>query len=178
MTEPNPPDGLIIDVPHKMSAFRRGSDALLTVVATIIWMFAFRPLLLLVLWYVGFRVAHLHMIELQGIDNPRFFALLALMTIGTFGVQFLWSRYNAYRFRGLDRRRTMESVSTAEMAAHYAVPPEKLERLHDCRTFRMARLARDLVEIACSDGSLVVVRHDPLGVRPAPLGPQVAAGRS
>lgn len=97
-------DGLIIDVPEKLSKLRRAAETSATVMAAIVWLVAVRPLLAIGLWYVGWHLAYTHMIRLQGFNNLGYFALLGMIALSLFSSMFLWSRYNAARFRGKTRR--------------------------------------------------------------------------
>ena len=159
-------EGLIIDVPWKLSRLQRTTDGSFTVIATVVWLVALRPLIAIVLWYVGWDLAYLHMVRLEGLNNRGYFALLGLLGLVILFVMFLWSRYNALRFGGLDRRKARACVTPAEMAAFFALPVEGLERAQNATALMVTRSARVEIGIACGDGSVIVGRHDPQGPRP------------
>lgn len=178
----NPVGGeLVIDVPEQLSRVRRAEEAGLTAFAAVLWLVALRPVLLLLLWYLGWELAYTHMVRLEGWDNRGYFAALAGVFGGLGLLLFAWSRYNTLRFRRGERRRLQRDASEAELRARLGLSAEQLRRMRAERTLLVERPQRTEVVVTCADGARFGLHHDPLGPRPrrgapaTPL-PRLAAG--
>ncbi|MBN1960651.1 MAG: poly-beta-1,6-N-acetyl-D-glucosamine biosynthesis protein PgaD [Deltaproteobacteria bacterium] len=158
-------DGLIIDVPYKLSHLRRSTERLLTILATIVWLVALRPLLAIGLWYVGWDLAYLHMVELEGFNNLAYFALLGALGLTITLSLFSWSRYNSYRFGGLDRRKHRGHVADEEMAAFFCLSATAMPHLQQTANITVNRTERTHIKIICNNGISVSGYHEPSGPR-------------
>ncbi len=122
-------EGLIIDRPGLVTKLRRYSEWTYNLLAWAFWLFLLRPLAILVLWYLGMRVAYHQMVFLEGFDNPDFFGFGALAVVSILLVAFVWNRYNFLRFRGVDRRRPSGDCSEADLANYYKTGVAEIDAL-------------------------------------------------
>jgi poly-beta-1,6-N-acetyl-D-glucosamine biosynthesis protein PgaD len=157
---------LVIDVPEQLSRARRAEDAGLTALAAVLWLVALRPVLLLALWYLGWEVAYTHMVRLEGWNNGSHFGLLAGSFAGLATLLYAWRQYNAWRFRGAERRTALRAVSEPELRARLGLSAEQLQHLRESRRARIDRPRRTEVVVTCADGAQFTLHHDPLGPRP------------
>ncbi len=90
-------------------------------------------------------------------------ALPTMETLGVYGVVALvnalilvaWARYNAYRFRGVDRRRSPTPLSDAQLAHSFGVP---------LQTRVASTQAKAMTIHHCKDGHISGIRiHDEAG---------------
>jgi poly-beta-1,6-N-acetyl-D-glucosamine biosynthesis protein PgaD len=159
-------DGLIIDVPQELSRLRRAEETGLTVLAAVAWLTGLRPLLLLVLWYLGGQAAYTHMVKLEGWNNRGYFVMLGTIFAGLSALVLAWNRYNALRFRRAERRRLQPTRSEADLPASFSLSLEEIERIRQSRHLLVERPERTQVVVTCADGERMLARHDPLGPRP------------
>ena len=60
---------------------------------------------------------------------------------------FSWSRYNAYRFRGKDKRRSSGAATPEKMAEYYKVEPENIIDLQNSKNVDVYFLGNDIIEL-------------------------------
>jgi poly-beta-1,6-N-acetyl-D-glucosamine biosynthesis protein PgaD len=122
-------EGLIIDRPGLVSKLKRYSEWTYNLLAWAFWLFLLRPLLILLLWYLGVRIAYHQMVFLEGFDNPAFFGFVAASIAVILAVAFAWNRYNYFRFRGVDRRKPSGPCGPEELAKYYKMSVQAVESL-------------------------------------------------
>jgi|GEM_PF-2200874 len=127
--DPETNRGLIIERVNLLSRLTVFSQWSYNAFAWFCWIFLLRPLLIAGLWYLGFKMTYFQMIELEGFHNPEFFRWLIIALCLIFLFMLFWNRYNAYRFRGKDRRRSRGECDSVDMAAYYKVSPDTIDRL-------------------------------------------------
>ena len=115
-------EGLIIDRPGLISKLRRYSEWSYNLFAWIFWLFLLRPIIILILWYLGVRIAYHQMVFMEGFNNPAFFGYGFLAVVVILLVAFGWNRYNFLRFRGTDRRKHQGDCIAEDLAKYYNVP--------------------------------------------------------
>ncbi|OGV48666.1 MAG: poly-beta-1,6-N-acetyl-D-glucosamine biosynthesis protein PgaD [Lentisphaerae bacterium GWF2_44_16] len=122
-------EGLIIERTDIFSKVRQYSSWTYNVAAWAIWLMLMRPLIVIFLWYLGFKIARFQMIELEGFRNLHFFmyALLAVSCI--FLAMLTWNRYNVFLFRGKERRKPLPDCTDADFAAYYKITQSDVEIL-------------------------------------------------
>ncbi|MFA6567628.1 MAG: poly-beta-1,6-N-acetyl-D-glucosamine biosynthesis protein PgaD [Victivallales bacterium] len=140
-------DNLIIESPTLVSKTRRFTEWTLHIMGWILWILLIRPLIIVTLWYAALYFFNYHMFKLEGIDNPEYFgigaAVLATIYLGMFG----WSRYNAWRFRGKDKRKSSGVATPEKMAEYYKVKPENITCLQDSKNVDVYFPGNDIIEI-------------------------------
>ncbi len=145
-------EGLIIEKSDAVSSVRRMSEWTYNLLAWAFWFFLLRPIIIGALWYLGVRLAYYQMITLQGVKNPDFFTCSAGGVALIFVVMLLWNRYNVYRFRGVERRRSRGECSVQEMADFYHCRPENIESLSNSRNIDIYFKSREEIEADCGNG--------------------------
>jgi len=123
--------GLIIDREAMVSKTRRLSEWTYNAAAWAFWLFLMRPLIITMLWYLGLRVAYYQMVSLQGIRNPEFFSFGFLALLAIFGAMLAWNRYNVYRFRGVERRKSRGVCEAQDLARYYRVAEEEVDGMRN-----------------------------------------------
>jgi len=120
-------ENYIIEDGSLLSLLRKGTEWSVTLVAWSAWVYCFLPLLTLLLWGVGFRVALIEGVMLDqaaGLASVALYYLLGLLVVVL--VIHSWSSYNKRRFGGLDRRRHPDPVADEELEAYFGLPPASL----------------------------------------------------
>jgi biofilm PGA synthesis protein PgaD len=114
-TGPGRETQLIFDRPELQARRHRWVYSTLTLVAWVVWMYLWLPLITILAWYFGVRTF------LREVIIPEPGTLFTLVMIYLFVVIVMgallitWSRYNLSRFGGKDRRRSPESVPDREV---------------------------------------------------------------
>ena len=142
-----PVESLIIESPTLVSKTRNFTEWSLQIMGWILWMLFIRPLVMLIFWYLAFRFFNYHMFKLEGIENLEDFFIGAVVLVIIYIGMFAWSRYNAYRFRGKDKRRSSGSATPEKMAEYYKVKPENIIDLQNSRNVDVYFLGNDIIEL-------------------------------
>lgn len=120
---------VIIDRPELQARRHRWTYSTLTLVAWVIWMYLWLPVVTIVAWYLGVRT---FIREIMLPDRAVVLALVLsyLAVIVVMGVILVvWSQYNLRRFRGLERRRASPPVTDQEILEWFQCSSENMERL-------------------------------------------------
>ncbi len=158
-TGPGKDTQVIFDRPELQARRHRWVYSTLTLVAWMLWMYLWLPVVTLAAWYLGARTFIREIV----IPDPRTMATLALgylIVVVILGVALVvWSRYNLRRFRGRERRHASHPVSDREMQEWFRISPEKMERL---------RWEGSLIIEHDDEGQVLAVVESGWEVRPAP----------
>lgn len=125
------------------------------VMTTILWLvyaYLWTPLLTLLAWLLGVRLFSEEMLKPANMEYLYelwfYFQVLLVLLVIVMG----WSTYNVRRFRGVERRKAIQSVTPAEEAMAHEVPLELAMRLKQERMTRVRfgprANARDVAPIA------------------------------
>ncbi|TVP58053.1 MAG: poly-beta-1,6-N-acetyl-D-glucosamine biosynthesis protein PgaD [Gemmatimonadales bacterium] len=119
---------LIVDQPELQRRPHRMLYSILTLIAWVIWVYLWLPLVTLLAWYFGLRV---FLREIVIPDPATMLAVglvygLVVLILG--GSLLVWSRYNVRRFRGKERREEVPPLSDQAVSEWFAVDPETLAR--------------------------------------------------
>ncbi|WP_426687440.1 poly-beta-1,6-N-acetyl-D-glucosamine biosynthesis protein PgaD [Rhodanobacter ginsengiterrae] len=129
----------IIYRPDLQSVRRRHLYAGISVVAWLVWLYLFVPLLTLVVW--AFGVHRFDDYLLKSPANSAHVFLIYGAIIVAVGIAFLlWATYNLLRFRGKDRRATPDAVTASETAAYFGLQADQIGVL---RTLQVVRVHHD-----------------------------------
>lgn len=153
---------LIIDRREAVSKIRNYSELTFNTIGWILWFVLIRPLVLLALWYISYRFFKYHMFTLEGIDNLEFFGLGAGTVLLIFTAMFVWSRYNAWRFGGLDRRKSCGEAGTAEIANYYKISIEEVEKIKNAFSIKIYFDKTEYIKIQTEDGTEIDALYAPL----------------
>jgi poly-beta-1,6-N-acetyl-D-glucosamine biosynthesis protein PgaD len=119
---------VIIDDGSIKSPFRRGLEALITLVAWSVWGYLVSPLATVALWAIGIKLVIVQQARLSGMEGLKSVVLYYMAgALLIFLVMHLWNMYNRRMFGGMDRRRPPAPVAPADLAEYYRVPPEALD---------------------------------------------------
>lgn len=162
---------MIIEVPQRLSRLRRAGETALTALAGGAWLAIVRPVLTLVLWGLGLRVAVARSSSFAHQEPRGCLASLGLAAAAIAVLMLAWNRYHALRFRSHEPRLNPPLATCAELAAYFALTAEDVERLRESRQLEVERPKRTEVTLLCAEGTLFRARHDPLGP-PPPLRPR------
>jgi poly-beta-1,6-N-acetyl-D-glucosamine biosynthesis protein PgaD len=122
-------DDLIISRPRALSTMRKGTEMTVTAVGWIIWAVLCRPLLLAFLWFLGFKNFYEHMIRLKGMLGLADLAFIYFTVV--FALYLLirgWNSYNAWKFKGRERRVRNPSVSAQDLERLFNLPAQTVEK--------------------------------------------------
>lgn len=122
-------EGLIIERETLLSKVHHAGNISWSICSWIVWMLLVRPLLLGVLWYLGYRTAAFQMYYLEGIKNVDFFTQYSAVILVIFFIIFGWNRYNGYRFRGKERRKPRGECGSEELAKYYKIKTDDADVL-------------------------------------------------
>jgi len=139
---------LIIEKPTLVSKTRHYTEWTLQIMGWILWFFFLRPLIIVLLWYVAFRFFNYQMFKLEGIENPKYFSIGAGVLVFIYVIMFSWSRYNAYRFRGKDKRRSNGAATPDRMSEYFKVKPENIIDLQNSKNIDVYFLKDGIIEMA------------------------------
>ncbi|TVP77726.1 MAG: poly-beta-1,6-N-acetyl-D-glucosamine biosynthesis protein PgaD [Gemmatimonadales bacterium] len=117
---------LIFDRPELQARRHRWAYTTLTLIAWVVWMYLWLPLITLLAWYFGIRA----LIREAVIPDPgtvlSIAAIYLLVVAILGGILIGWSRYNLRRFGGKDRRKEARGVPASEVAAHFGIREDTL----------------------------------------------------
>ncbi len=153
--------GLIIERASLVSKTRRFSEWTYNIAAWAFWFLLMRPLIITALWYLGFRVFYYQMVTLEGVRNPEFFSYGFLCMLGIFLAMLAWNRYNVYRFRGVERRKSRGECGPAELSAYYKAPQGQIESLRNSRNLEIYFRNDETIAVECGDGMRVEAVYAP-----------------
>ena len=154
-------ENLIIERPTLVSKTRHFTEWTLQIMGWILWVLLVRPLIIIILWYIAFRFFNYQMFKLEGIANPRYFSIGAGVLVLIYIGMFAWSRYNAYRFRGKDKRRSSGSATPEKMAEYYKLKPENIIDLQNSQNVDVYFLKDDVIEISSEKTSKIRALYAP-----------------
>ncbi|HPN84974.1 MAG TPA: poly-beta-1,6-N-acetyl-D-glucosamine biosynthesis protein PgaD [Victivallales bacterium] len=143
---------MIIDKQDMVSKTRSFAELTLNTAGWILWFFLVRPLAIIIVWYVGYRFFKYHMFTLEGIDNPEYFGIGFGVVMLIFLSLFLWSRYNAWRFGSVDRRKSRGIADDESVAKHYKVKPENIADLKKASNVEVSFSQNENISIQIEDG--------------------------
>ncbi len=136
-TGPGRDTQVIFDRPELQARRHRLVYSTLTLIAWVIWMYLWLPVVTLVAWYLGVRVFVREIV----IPDPQTIlavVLAYLLVVLVFAVVLVgWSQYNLRRFGGKDRRRFPAPLADAELADWFGIPPERLAQMRGLGRMRI-----------------------------------------
>jgi len=130
-------DSLIINRPEALNATRRRIEFSLTTIGWAVWIFLCRPLLLIILWFLGFRFFFRHMVDLGGLVGLHELKLFYIS--GVIVIIFLirgWNFYNKVRYGKKTRRKAVRGVSDRRLEEYFKLPlggAQKLQNMSEIK---------------------------------------------
>lgn len=136
---------IIIQRPERVPKARRTFLAVLTMLAWLVWISLWLPLVTLVLWLLGLHQGYVElMVRMHGHGWRELLVLVDLVLV-CMGTATLWSLYNYLYFRRRDRRRRNHPVELLAIARVLGVQE---------RTARCLREASSTVLAFAEDGTV------------------------
>jgi biofilm PGA synthesis protein PgaD len=125
---------LIINRPEAMKTTRRRIEFSLTTIGWAVWLFLCRPLLMILLWFVSFRIFFRHMIDLGGLAGLQELKIIYISVI--IFIVFMvrgWSFYNKVRFGKKTRRKFVRGVSEKRLEEYFRLPDGSARQLRNMK---------------------------------------------
>jgi biofilm PGA synthesis protein PgaD len=125
---------LIIDKPNLQSKRQRVLFGSMTLVFWILWIYLWLPILAMLGWALGLKIAYFQMVVQGGFAGLLHLLGFYATVIAFLGASLLlWAYYNFFRFRDVQRRRTFPVVPLAVLSRYYQVPRDVLEQWSQAR---------------------------------------------
>lgn len=129
---------LIIDKPHLQNYLQRYGWGIVTFIAWMIYVYLWMPLLTLFAWWLGYKLFHIHFIELNGaaglFDKLALYATIILVLSATL---IIWACVEQLRFKNVQRRKVGTAVSLKDVAGHHALNEHQLTRVRQKKTIQV-----------------------------------------
>jgi biofilm PGA synthesis protein PgaD len=110
------------------------------------YLYLWAPLLTLLAWLLGGRLAWLQLYEHGQHLDPFLIVALPVILACCAALLIAWAEYNRFRFTGKERRTPRKDASTEEVARNLGAPPHVAARLASARviTLHMDDLAQPI----------------------------------
>jgi biofilm PGA synthesis protein PgaD len=119
---------LIIDRPNWQTTRQRLVFGSMTAIFWALWIYLWLPLLALIGWALGFKIAYYQMVVKDGyLGLFHLLGLYATVILCLGGALLIWAYYNYFRFRGVERRKERPPVLIRDLSERYLIAPEVLD---------------------------------------------------
>jgi len=120
----------IIDTPDLQSLRLRYTSTLLTLIFWVIWFYLWIPIITLVGWWFQVQVFEHTMITMGGFQSfldelPAFASYILILVLSL----ALWSAYNYFRFKGLERRKPLSPATRMDILKKFQIDDKDLDIL-------------------------------------------------
>ena len=131
-------DSLIINRPEALKKTRRRIEFSLTTIGWAVWLFICRPLLILLLWFLSFRVFFRHMIDLGGLAGLQQLKIfyISIIVLIVFIVRG-WNLYNKARYGKKTRRKFVRGISDKRLEDYFKLPQGSASRLQGMKEIKV-----------------------------------------
>lgn len=120
---------LIIDRPGLQTKRQRLLFGSMTLVFWALWIYLWLPVLALLGWALGFKIAYYEMVTKNGYVGVLQVLGWFITIIVCLGASLLvWAYYNYTRFHGNPRRRRVAPSTSPSLSERYGISPESLSR--------------------------------------------------
>lgn len=127
----------IIYRPDLQPVGQRTLYSTLTLLAWVVWLYLFLPLISLAAWWFGIDLFSRYLLAPE--DRGHLLTLLGyagVVVLCAVGI-VAWSAYNLLRFRGLDRRKPLPPVDDQELLQRFDIDAPTLAALREGRRMRL-----------------------------------------
>lgn len=169
---------LIIDRPELQARRHRWIYSTLTLIAWVVWMYLWLPVVTFIAWYFGVRT-FLREVVIPSPGHLFGLAMTYLAIIAVMGViLILWSRYNLGRFGGKDRRKEPADLADADLQKWFDISASQLMNFRTQRTLVVEHgEVGEVVEVkAGSIADVSAGASDDDALAPDALGPDAPGG--
>lgn len=122
-------DSRLIQKPRQQPRLQRTAWGFVTLAFWGFYFYLWAPLVTLVSWLLGGRLAWLQLYEYKQRVDPFVVIALPVMLVCTAVLLIAWAEYNRLRFSGKDRRVPHEETSRAQIAEDLGASPALAEQL-------------------------------------------------
>ena len=122
---------LIIERPELQTWRQRSLYGLITLLVWVLWVYLWTPLLSLLAWALGVRVFVVEMLLPANMTYMQELFLYGQLVFLMLVVMLAWSRYNIWRFRGMDRRKHQGPLTAEDEAAYYEIDSALIRQLRN-----------------------------------------------
>ncbi|HWU53258.1 MAG TPA: poly-beta-1,6-N-acetyl-D-glucosamine biosynthesis protein PgaD [Tahibacter sp.] len=152
---------LIISLPQQQNPLQRRLYTALTALAWVAWIHLWLPLVTLIAWGVGLGQVYRFIVvddAAHGLDD-----LVFLVRAGTAcaAVFLLWTSYNRWRFRGVERRGPVADATPQAIADYFGA--------NDVVSDRLRRVRRTVLHIDAEGRPVRAVVAPPSRLPPTPV---------
>jgi biofilm PGA synthesis protein PgaD len=120
---------LIIDRPGLQTARQRLLFGSMTIMFWALWIYLWLPVLALIGWALGFKIAYYEMVVKNGyVGLLHLLGFYATVVLCLGGSLLIWAYYNLARFRGVMRRKSVPTSSNPGVSERYGIAPEVLSK--------------------------------------------------
>ncbi len=155
-SRPRLPD--IIDRDDLVSPRKRRVGQIVSVIAWIIWIYLFTPIIALIGWALGVGLFERYILDdpMGTLEAIQVYALVILIA----GLIFIgWASYNWLRFHGHERRHAPPPIGPRELAHRFCISTEKAEEIEHRRIVTV-QFNEDAEIIEISPETAVPLRDD------------------
>lgn len=122
----------------------------ITAVGWIVWFLLFRPIVVILLWFIGVRIFYHHIIRLGGLQGiVTSLKVYGWIIILVLVVERAWNLYNILKFRGKERRRTSEEVTKGELGDFLHLPAKGINTLHESENISIDFPGAGMMKFQC-----------------------------
>ena len=145
-------DSLIINRPEALKTSRRRIEFSLTTMGWAVWIFLCRPVLIIMLWFLSFRVFFRHMVDLGGLAGLREMKIfyISIIILIIFSVRG-WNFYNKVRYGKKRRRKFVRGVSDKRLEDYFKLPQGSAHQLQGMNE----------VNVDFLEGHKILIRRSP-----------------
>src|SRR5271165_4017750 len=120
---------LIIDKPGLQTARQRLLFGSMTIVFWALWIYLWLPILALIGWALGFKIAYYEMVVKNGyVGLLHLLGFYATIVLCLGASLLIWAYYNLARFRGVMRRKSVPISLNPSVPQRYGIAPEMLSQ--------------------------------------------------
>lgn len=137
-------DSRLIQKPRQQPRLQRTAWGFVTIAFWAFYFYLWAPVLTLLSWLIGGRLAWLQLYERKQQLDPFLIIALPVMLVGCAALLILWAEYNRYRFAGKERRAPRVDVALPEIAHNLGASEALALQLSSAKavTLHMDDLAR------------------------------------
>ncbi len=129
----------IIDRPELLPRTERYGFAAITLFFWMIYMYLWLPLMGLVAWTIGLSIFYREMFASEGYQGML--ELLGIYLIVIFLIAVIlgsWAASNYFRFRGMDRRKAVNTVSIGDLSSFFHISTSDLLRMQKSKNLTIS----------------------------------------
>jgi len=122
-------DSRLIQKPRQQPRLQRTAWGFVTLAFWGFYFYLWAPLVTLISWLLGGRMAWLQLYEYKQAIDPFIIIALPVMLVCTAVLLIAWAEYNRMRFAGKERRTPHEDTTREEIARDLGASPELAAQL-------------------------------------------------